>query len=424
MQEDYLHHIWKFKLFDKEDLRTTTGEKVEIIRSGEHNTDAGPDFFNARLRIGNTLWAGNVEIHTHASDWEKHGHISDKAYDNIILHVVYNADKDLKRSSGELIPTVEIKSRIPLHQYRKYLDFKSAKGWIACEKQIREVPSFILNSTLDKLLLERLEQRSAFVQFTLERNHNDWEESFYQCLARNFGFRTNAIPFEMLARSLPTTIVSKQKSSLLQVEALLFGQAGMLEDHYEDKYIRSLQNEYAFLKQKFRLEPIDEHLWKFLRLRPSNFPCIRIAQFASLMFNNEHLFSSILENEKLEDLRKVFSAEVSEYWQDHYVFDKVSKKRSKDLGEEALNTIIINTIVPFLFVYGKHYSEERYVARAIRFLEEIQGETNTIISKWKDLGMSALRAYDTQALLQLKMEYCQHKKCLNCNVGNYLLKNS
>lgn len=424
MTEDFLHHIWKFKLFDKEGLLTTNAESVEIIHAGQHNTDAGPDFFNARIRIGKTLWAGNVEIHIHATDWKKHGHTTDKAYDNIILHVVYKADAELRRASGELIPTIEMKSRIPLRHYQKYLDFRSSKDWIACEKQIADVPALVLNANTDKLLLERLEKKAISVQRLLRKNNNDWEESFYQGLARNFGFYTNAEPFELLARSLPSIILSKHKSSLLQVEALLFGQAGMLEQHYQDTYIRSLQNEYAFLKRKFRLEPLESHLWKFLRLRPVNFPGIRIAQFASMIFHSSGLFSSVLEKETVPAVRMLLSAEVSEYWKTHYTFDKLSVKRSKHLGDEAMNNIIINTIVPFLFVYGKQQADENYVERSVRFLEELPGESNAIVQKWKELRIPCGSAYQTQAFLQLKNEYCQQKKCLNCAIGNYLLKNS
>jgi hypothetical protein len=291
MTEDFLHYIWKFKLFDLAGLCTMDGVPVEVIKAGDHNFDAGPDFFNARLRIGETLWAGNVEVHIRASDWNRHGHQSDKAYDNIILHAVYEADIPLLRASGERIPTIEMKSRIPLRHFQAYMNFKQSSDWIPCEKQFASVPDLVVNASLDRMLAERLEKKSLSILFSLQNNHNNWEETFYQALARNYGFKTNAEPFELLARSLPSLVLAKHKNSLLQVEALLFGQAGMLEDHYEDKYMSSLQNEYIFLRQKFRLEPIPLHLWKYLRLRPVNFPAIRIAQFASLVFHSSHLFS-------------------------------------------------------------------------------------------------------------------------------------
>jgi hypothetical protein len=293
---------------------------------------------------------------------------------------------------------------------------------VPCEKQIKEVPSFLINATLDKLLLERMERKSESITASLKLNNNNWEETFYQHLARNFGFKTNSEPFELLAKSLPSIVLAKHKSSLLQIEALLFGQAGMLEKHFEDKYALELQNEYAFLKQKFKLTPIDEHLWKFMRLRPVNFPSIRIAQFANLVFNSSHLFSKTIETTSIESLKILLNGTVSEYWETHYLLDKKSIKRKKHLGADSVNAIIINTIVPFLFVYGKQRSEPNYVERALAFLELIEGEQNAIVKKWFNLGMPVKNAYSTQALLQLKNEYCNFRKCLNCTIGNYLLK--
>jgi hypothetical protein len=424
MTEEFLHHIWKFKLFDQQNLRTTSGEVVEILKAGVHNFDAGPDFFNAQLKVGETLWAGNVEIHINASDWKRHFHQQDKAYNNIVLHIVYNADEPIYRASGEAIPTIEIKERIDKKLYQNYLNFKSNTDWIPCEKQIAEVPSIIINSTLDKLLLERLERKAQSIADSLKLNNNNWEETFYQYLARNFGFKTNAMPFELLAKSLSLLVLAKHKSSLLQIEAMLFGQAGMLNEHLEDKYPQALQNEYVFLKQKFQLNPVDTHLWKFLRLRPVNFPSVRIAQFANLIFNSTHLFSKIIETESLDFLKLLMNVDVSEYWQTHYMFDKVSKNKSKHLGEDSLNNIVINTIVPFLFVYGKQKDDQKYVDRALAFLEQTEGENNSIINKWESLKLPVKNAYSTQALLQLKNEYCNGKKCLSCNIGTYLIKNS
>ncbi len=423
MTEEFLHHIWKFRLFNQLDLKTTANEVVEIIKVGEHNFDAGPDFFNAKVKVGNTLWAGNVEVHINASDWEKHNHQTDKAYNNIILHVVFNSDKQLFRTSGEEIPTIEIKELIDKKQYQNYINFKSNTDWIPCEKQIAAVPSLIINSTIDKLLLERLESKSKLITDSLALNKNNWEETFYQLLARNFGFKTNAEPFELLAKSIPSTVLGKHKSSLLQIEALLYGQAGFLNEHYEDEYLQRLQNEYIFLKHKYKLVSIEKHLWKFLRLRPVNFPTIRISQFANLIYTSSHLFSKIISTENYSDLKQYMNTDVSEYWQTHYIFDKSSKQKTKQLGSDAINNIIINTVVPFLFVYGKHKGEEKYIERALTYLEQTIGEKNAIITKWKQLTIKADTAYATQALLQLKNEYCTNKKCLNCSIGNYLIKN-
>ncbi len=389
MKEEFLHHIWKFRLFDQLDLLTTSGETIEIVKVGNHNFDAGPDFFNAQLKIGNTLWAGNVEIHLNASDWKKHLHQHDKAYDNIILHIVYNADEPIYRASGETIPTLELKEKIEKKIIQNYLLLKSNSDWIPCEKQISAVPQLIINNTLDKLLLERLERKSTSIIDSLKINNNNWEETFYQHLARNFGFKTNAEPFELLAKSLPSLFLAKHKNSLLQIEAMLFGQAGLLDEHLEDKYLQALQNEYVFL-----------------------------------IFNSNHLFSKIIGTEKCDDLKKLMNVEVSDYWHTHYVFDKTSSPSKKRLGDDSVNNIIINTVVPFLFVYGKQKDDVKYVERALQFLEQTTGENNSIINKWDALKISVKTAHSTQALLQLKNEYCSHKKCLSCNIGNYLLKKS
>lgn len=424
MNEEFLHYVWKFQLFNQQQLTANKGESLDIIKSGSHNTDAGPDFFNARIRLNTTEWAGNIEIHVNASDWKKHNHQHDKAYSNVILHVVYEADEIIYRNTGEPIPTLELKERISQKIYNHYLQFKGSKDWIPCQKQIEKVPVLVVNSTLDRLLLERLERKASTITDSLKLNNNNWEETFYRHLARNFGFKTNAEPFELLAKFLPLSYLGKHKNNLLQIEALLFGQAGLLEQHFNDKYLQTLQNEYVFLKHKFNLTPVAAHLWKFLRLRPANFPTIRIAQFAGLVFNATHLFSKILETEKLEHLKKLINTDVSDYWQSHYTFDKLSLAKSKQIGEEALNNILINTVVPFLFVYGKSKNEEKYIDRAIQFLEQIQGENNAIIKNFKTLKLPVKTAHSTQALLQLKNEYCTNKKCLHCSIGNYLLKNA
>jgi len=423
MTEEFLHYIWKFRLFNQLDLKTTDGDVLEILKVGTHNFDSGPDFFNSKVKIGNTTWAGNIEIHLNSSDWKKHFHQNDKAYDSVILHVVLNADELICRANGEAIPTIELKDKIDYKLHQNYLNFKSNTYWIPCEKKITTVPKLIINSTLDRLLLERLERKSTSVLESLQLNNTNWEEVFYQNLARNFGFKTNSIPFELLAKSLPSIILAKHKNSLLQLEALLFGQAGLLNEHYEDKYLQALQNEYTFLKQKFKINSIDPSLWKFLRLRPVNFPTIRIAQFANLILNSSHLFSKIIETEKCDDLKKLLNVNVSEYWESHFVFDKISKRQTKHLGTDAINNIIINTIVPFLFVYGKQKNDEKYIERALFFLEKLDGESNAIVTKWKFLKMPVKNAYSTQALLQLKNEYCTTKKCLSCNIGNYVIKN-
>lgn len=421
MTEEFLHYIWKYRLFDQKNLTTATGEPIEIIKTGEHNTDSGPDFFNAKMKIGKTTWAGNVEIHINSSDWEKHFHQKDNAYDNIILHVVYKVDKRLTRNNGEILPTLELKEKFDENSFKKYLNFKSNENWIPCQKQINSVSSFVIDSWLDRLLVERLERKSDSIIRSLQLNKNNWEETFYQQLARSMGSKVNAEPFELLAKSLSINILSKHKNNLLQIEALLFGQAGMLNTEFKDDYFAALQKEYHFLKQKFNLKPIEAHLWKFLRLRPVNFPTIRLAQIADLIYQSSYLFSKVIEAKNTKEIKKIFVTKTSEYWNDHYQFGKKSSKRKKSLGADTIDIIIINTIIPFLFVYGKQKNEDQYVDKALRFLEEISGEKNSIIEKWKSLKMPVRSAYYTQALLQLKSEYCDEKKCLQCAIGNKLL---
>ena len=422
MSEELLHHIWKFLLFDTENIMLESGEELKIVNVGLHNTDAGPDFFNARIKIGNTLWAGNVEIHTNASDWHKHQHQQNKAYDNIVLHVVFNVDDLIKRNNGEALPTLSLRDKINSKYLTNYSYLKTSTSWIPCEKRFSETDVFVLNNWLDRLMIERLEQKSEMITRYLKLNHNDWEETFYQFLARNFGFKINADAFELLAKSLPNGILAKHKNNLFQIEALLFGQAGMLEKNFSDDYPQQLQKEYLFLKKKFKLKNIEPHLWKMLRLRPVNFPTVRLAQFARLINVSSHLFSKIMEIEKVEDAFQLLRVSASDYWNTHFDFETKSRNQLKKLGKTAVENIIINTLIPFLFVYGKQKNEEKYIDRALVFLQKIRPEKNKITEAWKNIGMKIENAFTSQAAIQLKNEYCAHKKCLDCAIGNYLLK--
>ncbi|MCD4747653.1 MAG: DUF2851 family protein [Bacteroidales bacterium] len=421
MTEEFLHYIWKYRLFDN-DITLFSGENIEVISVGEHNTDAGPDFFNAKIKIDNTTWAGNVEIHINASDWNKHGHQSDKAYDNIILHVVYNNDEIIKRKNNEIIPAIELKGKFNDKLFFRYKDFMNNKNWIPCRNLIQSVDMFLINNWLERLLIERLERKAEIIKESLELNNHNWEQTFYQYLACNFGFKLNAEPFELLAKSLPIKCLAKHKNNLFQLEALLFGQAGLLNKKFNDEYPRKLQSEYNFLKKKFSLKSIDSYLWKFLRLRPSNFPTVRIAQFAGLIFKSSGLFSKIIESNNAEKIIRLFNISCSEYWDTHYIFDKPSVKRRKKFGDSAVNLLMINTICPFLFVYGREKDNEIFIDRALKFMEQISGEKNSIITKWEMLGLNVKSAFNTQALLELKNNYCNNKKCLNCRIGNFLLR--
>jgi hypothetical protein len=422
MKEDFLHFLWRTKRFDMANLRTTTNEALELINVGAHNSNAGPDFLNAKIRIGDTLWAGNVEMHLRASDWERHGHHLDKAYANVILHVVHEEDRAVQLPSGERLPCLELRGRVPAHLYNTYALLQSKEHWIPCAPFFGQTSGIVRQAWLDRLLVERLEAKTQQIDIALDLNEQNWEQVFYQFVARAFGMKVNAAPFELLAKSTPLLVLAKHKNSLLQMEALLFGQAGLLEGDFKDEYPRQLKKEYAFLKHKFRLQPINGASWKFLRLRPANFPTLRLAQFAALAHHSVHLFSKVLEAENLEKLLGLFEVGVSDYWRDHYVFDKPSKPSDKHFGKEAIRTLIINTVAPFLFLYGKKKANDTYKERALRLLEQLPAEKNATVEQWAQLGLAMPTAYQTQAAIQLKTAYCDLQRCLECAIGSAIMQ--
>ena len=419
MKESILHYIWQHKLFIAHDLFTTDGEQVEVIDVGKYNTDAGPDFFNAKIRIGETLWAGNLEIHTRSTDWEKHNHHIDEAYDSVILHVVDAADTDVYRIDGEKIPQLVLD--YPKHIEANYEQLINEQKWIPCADKIESVPSIFIHSWKNALLTERLELKMQAISNLLKENNQHWEEAFYITLARNFGFGTNSQAFENLAKSLPLSALGKHKDNLFQIEALLFGQAGLLNEDAEDEYAAKLKQEFEFLRAKFALQPMNASLWKLLRLRPDNFPHVRIAQFAALIHSSSKLFSKIVEHPNIEYLRSVFTCEPSEYWETHYLFTTESSKKSKKLGARSINGILINTVVPFLFCYSHQKNLQELKDTALQLLESIPCEVNSVVTGWQKLGISSLSAYDSQAFLQLKKYYCDEKKCLRCRIGHKVM---
>lgn len=417
MPEEFLQHIWENRLFFDRNLKTTAGETLEIIDQGKRNTDSGPDFFNAKVKIDGTLWAGNIEIHKNASDWNNHNHHTDKAYDNVVLHVVENADAEITRSTGEIIPTYII--GYPLHLQQNYRELLDATTWIACQEKFHRVDPIVLQLGFNRLMIERLEEKTEEIVSRLEQNNMDWNETFYQVLARMFGFKVNAVPFELLAKSLPMHILAKHKNNLFQLEALLFGNSGLLNKQLlGDDYYLQLREEYSFLYKKYGLQAIEGHLWKFLRLRPVNFPTVRISQFAGLIHRSQGLFSKILEIENIHRLKELFKVKASEYWDAHYNFNKPSPKiQAKELGDDSAHVLIINAVIPFLFIYGEKQNKHHLKNRALDFLEQLSAEHNSIVSKWGELGIRARSAFESQALLQLKNRYCEPKKCLNCHIG-------
>jgi len=416
MKEEFLQFVWKQGLFTKNNLKTTDGRSVEIISTGQPNSDSGPDFFNARIRIGETVWAGNIEVHQKSSHWYRHRHNTDAAYENVILHVVELNDSPVLVKSQPL-PTLEI--TYPAEILENYEQLLRSAKWIACEEKLPDHDPFLIRFWFSALMIERLQSKTGDILAILEQNKNNWNETFYQLLARNFGMKTNALPFELLAKSLPLNVISKHKTDLFQIEALLFGQSGLLnETLLGDDYFLSLRKEYSYLYKKYGLSGIESHLWKFMRLRPINFPTIRIAQLAMLIHHSSALFSRILETENPEELRKLFDVSASGYWNNHYRFNKISNdNHSKKLGETAFNNLAINTIAPLLFVYGDQHLDQELKDRALLMLEKLAPETNQIIRKWNELGIESRSAFETQALLQLKNKYCEPKKCLNCQLG-------
>lgn len=419
MTEDFLHYIWRYGLFAPLKSDVDNSAVIEVLDPGKPNTNAGPDFFNAMIKIGDTLFAGNVELHLSSADWYRHGHHLDKAYDNVILQIVLRRDKTVRRSNGEIIPTAEISfdSRL-LYNYKELI---GNEAWIPCQSFLKSINQSVAAHWISFLAVRRLEQKALLLGSSLQHNHNDREESFYQQLARNFGFNINGGAFEMLARSLPYRILRKHRDSLFQLEALLFGQAGMLGSDTGDEYFQGMKKEYMFLRRKYNLVPLERHLWRFLRLRPANFPTLRIAQFASLLHRKQALFSVVIETVDIRELIGFFMVSASGYWDTHFTFSKTSGKQVKRTGEFAVWSILINAVVPALFFYGRQKGLGVYNNRAVSFLKALPPEKNSITSGWKELGIKVCNAFESQALLQLKNEYCSYRRCLECDTGRRII---
>ena len=421
MDEKFLQFVWKFGLYDSRRLRTVDGTPVKVLSPGQANTDAGPDFFNARIQVGSTVWAGNVEVHKCSSEWFVHKHDKDSAYNNVILHVVKEFDKPTVNEKGQNVPALVL--YYPEHIEANYDELMKAEGWIVCQNQFHKVDMLSLQIWFHSIMIERLQQKTGVILDRLKENNMDWNETFYQFLGKNFGFKINAVPFEMLVRVLPLKIIGKHTDSLHQLEALFFGAAGLLnEELVGDDYFISLKSEFSFLYNKYQLQVVQAHLWKFMRLRPVNFPTIRIAQFASLLHNSSFLFSQLIEMPNPDSLKELFRVKASSYWDSHYRFNRSSHEDEKCLGDSSFVNIVINTFVPFLFVYGEFNSKPELKDRALDFLEKMPPESNSIVDNWKTLKVPIRSSFDTQALLQLKNEYCNKRKCLNCPVGSKLVK--
>ena len=423
MKERLLQYIWQFQYFNRNELTTTSGDALEIIYQGNFNRNQGADFSEGKIKIGNTTWAGNIELHINASDWDLHKHSSDKNYNNIILHVVWQYDRQIKDIGGNILPTLELQNRVSKFLLNKYEELMNTSSFIACEKHAHTINHLVLLSWKQRLLAERLEARSAVIFTLLHQNNFHWEETFWWLIAKNFGIKVNGEAFEKIARSLPVNILAKHKNQVNQLEALLFGQAGLLEKDFTGSYAAMLQKEYRFYKKKYRLQQPAIQLF-FLRMRPANFPTLRLAQLAVLISHSTHLFSKVREEESLKKVSALLNVTANDYWHYHYVFDEESNFKQKNLGDQMINNILINTIVPILFAYGVHHNEQQYKEKAIAWLEQISSEKNAVTKGFEALSFSNKNSFDSQSYIQLKNEYCNRKRCLECAIGNAILKGS
>lgn len=423
MNESFLHYIWQFQYFNKVDLLTSGEEKISVLRPGFHNTHAGPDFLQSKIKIDNIEWAGHVELHVKSSEWYNHRHEQDGAYENVILHVVWENDKPVYRKDNTLLPTLELKKRVDTSLIQSYRKLVESSSEVACERNFHSVDTIVHLSMLDKALMQRLETKSDLVSKLLEGNQGDWEETCYQWLAKAFGFKTNSDAFFDLSRSMPFKIIQKH-NSLQQKEALLFGVAGMLSTKTKNEYITALYGEYQFLRKKFKLAEaeLNPSQWKFLRLRPANFPTVRIAQLASILHQQKSIFSKLIETEDVSELIKIFSTVQSAYWQEHYRFGKPAKGKVPSMGIASIENLIINAVAPMLVAYGKAKDETIYIERAVHLLQQLPGESNKITRLWDELGLKMKTAFDSQAGIELYNNFCKKRQCLNCSVGVALLK--
>ena len=420
MQEDFLHYIWKHKAFTAKSLKTTCGEDIAIKQFGQHNHNAGPDFFNAQINIDNQLWAGNVEIHIKSSDWYVHNHERDKAYDNVILHVVWEHDTEVFRQDNSKIPTLELKDYVDKSLLENYKKLIKSKNWINCEADFPKVNDFLLDNWLERLFIERLERKSEIISKLLNTSNNDWEAILFKMLLKNFGLKVNGEAFLSLANSVDYSVIRKLQKDTLDIEALLFGQANLLVEDIQDAYFLDLKTRYQFLRQKFKIVNTGVLPVQFFRLRPPNFPTIRLSQFANLYTSEHQLFSKVMALKTMEEFYELFKKGVTDFWMTHYTFAKASKISKKLLTKSFVDLLIINTIIPLKFSYAK--SQGQNIDNDLfELIKQIKSESNSVVKKFFELKSIKKSALSSQALLQLKQNYCDKNKCLQCAVGNSLI---
>jgi hypothetical protein len=416
MNEKLLHYIWQYRHYNASNLQTTEGKPVHVIHPGSYNVNQGPDFIDARIHLDAATWVGSVEIHVRSTDWKSHHHSNDKNYDNVILHVVWNHDAELKLP----FPTLELKSIVPKILLASYEEMLTSGKFIPCGKQLKLVSGLVWTKWKERLLIERLQEKSLYISGLLKMNNNHWEETFWWMLARNFGSKVNADSFEKIARSIPFTLLSKHRNSVFQLEALLLGQAGLLEKDCADRYAARLQEEFRFLQKKYKL-PFPFAPVHFLRMRPANFPTIRMAQLASVIHQRNHLFRLVMEAAGYDEVEKLWNAIASDYWQDHYKPGDPVHGKPKQIGKDMKQNILINTVAPMLFAYGHHHNEQRFQDKALQWLEAVPPEKNRISGGFEALGVGNQSAFDSQSLIQLKKNYCDALRCLECAIGNSIL---
>ena len=428
--EQLLHYVWKHKLFPLVELKTTDGKPVEVIDPGLHNHNSGPDFFNAKVKINQILWVGNVEIHDKSSDWFLHGHDKDQAYDNVVLHVTGKSDVEVMNTAGQYIPQMVLE--VPSTIRENYEELLRTDQYPPCYQIIPDLTTLNIHAWMAALQTERLEQKTEAIIRRVKRMNGSWENAYFLTLARNYGFGINGDTFEEWATHIPFSAIAHHRDKLFQIEAVFMGQAGLLDinaipERYQQEalnegYYAKLRNEYLYLAHKFSLCPMDYKRWKFLRLRPQNFPHIRLSQLANLYYERKTGLSQLVECKDLFSLQSLLSTKVTPYWETHYTFGSISDLNEKNLSPFSMNLLMINTCIPMLFAYGRHSAKETLCNRAFDFLEQLKAENNYIIRLWKECGLTVKNAGDSQALIQLKKEYCDKKECLRCRIGYEYLK--
>jgi hypothetical protein len=420
MNEAYLQYIWRYKRLPLKGLYLNDGRPFEVLDFGTYNTNAGADFFNAKIKIDDTIWVGNIEVHVKSSDWNKHRHQNDSAYNNVILHVVYEHDKDITTSKNQTIPTFELKKYVDENHWMRYQNIVQSSTWIPCQKHIKDVNEFTKFSWLERLSIERLERKTELIKHSLEQEKYNWEEVFYRYLLMSFGAKVNKEQFYAVAQNLPLHIIQKNADDAQKLEALFLGVSGLLGNDFIDAYPKQLQAEYSYLKTKYQLNDFEQSFLKYAKLRPPNFPHIRLVQFSKLMHQRTNWFAFCLEAE-LQHILEELDVVLDGYWENHYVFDKTSTVRNKRIGNAFKQVIVINTIVPFLFLYAQFSNKSEYQEKAFKLLELLPSEKNNIVEKWLELGVKSSNAFTSQALLELNNEYCSQKKCVNCAIGVNIL---